>query len=68
MTGSLMVASQPVAKVGVTDHQAETAEAEEKIDKVEHGRCSAAIDRRAEHETKDIKSRLGNRGARIKKA
>jgi hypothetical protein len=43
-TGSLMAASQPAAKFGVTDHHAETAEAKEEIDNVEHALCSAPID------------------------
>lgn len=44
MTGSLMIASQPAAKLGVADHQAEAAEAEEEIDNIEHALCSAPID------------------------
>jgi hypothetical protein len=44
MTGSLMAASQQAAKLGVTDHQAETAKTEEEINNVEHVNCSAPID------------------------
>ncbi|WP_428296185.1 hypothetical protein [Hyphomicrobium sp.] len=36
MTGSLMAASQPVAKHGVAGHQAEAAETEGDVDKIEH--------------------------------
>jgi len=39
-----MAASQPAAKFGVTDHQAEAAEAEEEIDNVEHALCSVRFD------------------------
>lgn len=34
--GSLMAASQPAAKLGVSDHQTEAAETEEEIDNIEH--------------------------------
>lgn len=68
MTGSLMVASQPAAKLGVADHQAEATKAEEEIGNIEHALCSAQIDERAEHEAKDIKSRLESRDAGIKNA
>jgi hypothetical protein len=44
MTGSLMAASQPAAKLGVTEHQPETTKAEEEIGNIEHGLCSAQID------------------------
>ena len=43
MTGSLMVASQPAAKLGVADHQAEATKAEEEIGNIEHALCSAQI-------------------------
>lgn len=66
MTGSLMVASQPAAKLGVADHQAEATKAEEEIGNIEHALCSAQIDERAEHDAKGIKSRLENRDAGIK--
>ncbi len=36
MTGSLMAASQPAAKLGVADHQAEAAETEKEKDNIEH--------------------------------
>ena len=44
MIGSLMTASQQAAKLGVTDHQAETTEAKEEIGNIEHVLCSAPID------------------------
>jgi hypothetical protein len=66
MIGSLMAASQPAAKFGVADHQAEATKAQEEIGDIEHALYSAQIDERAEHETKDIKSRLENRDAGIK--
>jgi hypothetical protein len=68
MTGSLMAASQPVAKLGVPDHQAETADSEEEIDDIEHALCSIRFDRPAEHGAKRIKSRLGNRDEGIKRS
>jgi hypothetical protein len=43
MTGSLMAASQPAAKLDVTDHQAETTQAKEEIADVEHALCSTQI-------------------------
>jgi hypothetical protein len=39
-----MAASQPAAKLGVPDHQAEATDAKEEIDNVEHALCSAPID------------------------
>jgi hypothetical protein len=39
-----MAASQPAAKLGVTDHQAEATKAEKEIGNIEHVLCSAQID------------------------
>jgi hypothetical protein len=44
MTGSLMAASQPAAKLGVPGHQAEAADAKEEIDNVEHVLRSVRLD------------------------
>jgi len=63
-----MAASQPAAKLGVTNHQTEAAQAEKEIDNIKHELSSASVDRRAEDDAINIKSRLGNRDDDIKSA